>query len=275
MKPKEAEIVHKIHFINNSFTDVFLHFCLTCPVTYILTRSPSAVFYFSVVTVAVILFNPFRTNKSKDTFEGNWLNWFEVSKLIGGLGGVIVIHLLRIQYLLPETGQIVVAVFLALNILEAVVQDAFSGWYHYPNAFIGLLLLIQIPFSSIHLNSVIDGVFLFPLSPWWITFYTFWNATFSYGFNYSHTTRLILLSPLFVSFYLLNMPDSWLSARCFSLMLNMIFRAAQISYLYSPGKCALTPLAGSSSLQHNKPLFFVLSCINLVLFFAHSLWVHY
>jgi hypothetical protein len=84
------------------------------------------------------------------------------------------------------------------------------------------------------------GVFLFNLSRPWVLMYNSWNAAFSYGFNYSWSTRFMLVTALLVSNVILQEPRSWLGARVLSLTLNMVFRATETTHMYKPGQSFLT-----------------------------------
>ena len=162
----------------------------------------------------------------------SYMNWFEISKLLGGLAGVIAITYYR--YYQFYSHNVIVAI-LGINMGEAMLSDLITGGYY--NVAAGVILFWKVPWTTDALS--IHNLFLFPLSFNWILGYTTWNAAFSYGFNYSLSTRLILLSSIIVS-YMLQQPYAWLGTRTYGLIINMVLRSIKMTYLYTPDKSIIT-----------------------------------
>ena len=107
-----------------------------------------------------------------------------------------------------------------------------------------------------------NGTHQYPLNFYWILSYCVWNASFSYGFNFSTSTRVVLMSSIIVSFFIIRDLNIWLACRCYSLSLNMILRAYQVSYLYTPGKSRVTALASTKT--HSCNVILLNASVNLV-----------
>jgi hypothetical protein len=169
------------------FQDTGLFFFLTVPFIYGLTISPSFVWVIIIVLV-LALCGMGVTGK----LEKRWLNWFEISKLFAGLGGLISMNLFRsgffVSFSIPVT-----TIILLINIFEAVGQDVQifyrkpGQWGHLWNAFSGLALAGIVPFVVLGKPLVLDdqALFLFPLPIYWIVLYTLWSDH-SLNRNMSH-----------------------------------------------------------------------------------------
>ncbi len=217
-----------MNLITNAI-DIYLFFVLTVPIILSLTASNlSVLLLFTIVSIESLLpCNNINQKKWK-----SHMNWFEISKLLGGLAGIIAITYYRYYQFYSYN---VIVTILGINMGEAILSDLLTGSYY--NAAAGIILFLKVPWTIDELE--IRNLFLFPLSFNWILGYTTWNAAFSYGFNYSLSTRLILLSSIIVS-YMLQQPYTWLSARTYGLVVNMILRSIEITYLYTPDKSIIT-----------------------------------
>lgn len=229
-----------MNLITNA-TDIYLFFVLTVPIILSLTVSNlSVLLLFTIVSIESLLHGNNINQKKWEKPEASsnlWLlkshmNWFEISKLLGGLAGIIAITYYRYYQFYSHN---VIVTILGINMGEAILSDLLTGSYY--NAAAGIILFLKVPWTIDELE--IRNLFLFPLSFNWILGYTTWNAAFSYGFNYSLSTRLILLSSIIVS-YMLQQPYTWLSARTYGLVVNMILRSIEITYLYTPDKSIIT-----------------------------------
>lgn len=171
--------------------------------------------------------------------DRRWFNWFEIAKLAGGVLGIFVVQTFpRGGAVLPQELHWVVVAVLAFNIAEAVVRDMQSGFV--TNAAVGIALMATLPLrAETPVGMHGSRLFLFPLPVWWILLYSSWNAAFSLGFGYSWSTRFQLLTAL-LSSWILGTPAAWLGARCISLVLNMAFRSARLTYLFRPGASVAT-----------------------------------
>jgi hypothetical protein len=196
-------------------------------------------------------------------FEKQWLNWFEISKLLAAVAGILIMN--YIQWFEPDSlrSRWIISWLLCVNMLEAVVRDLQSGILHVPNAFAGagLLYLVSFEASAKIECSMTSAMMLFPLPLSWVLLYMSWNAAFSYGYNFSPSTRAMLVTPLLVSYVILRCPSAWLGARVMSMTLNMMFRALRFTKLYQPGLSYLTPL----HYQHNWLLLLFWGLFNVIL----------
>jgi hypothetical protein len=202
--------------------------------------------------------------KNMSTFEFKWLNWFEVTKLIAAISGIVAICVFQhTQAKNSEGWHALCSFLLVVNIGEAVVRECQSGVWFLPNAACGIVLLICLPDYNTHVSLSLNTELLeYPLSWSWILLYTTWNAAFTYGFNLSWSTRFQLVSAIVVSTLLFNAkPKTWLHLRTLGLTLNMILRASQVTYLYCPGASALTYAGGSS---HNPVVYRPWGAFNLL-----------
>lgn len=274
------------------------HLCMMTCLTWLLTISGVFVWAFLLIGGAWMVFRMSRSKAvekdplvtpaspeplpivSTSTWESGYTAWFAVAKFVGALVGVLALNYFRTVGVCNVTSHFTCLGLLALNIVEALFRDLEKGRNHIPNAITALLLIVSLPFvpqlgkfSSLAVETTRTGYFLFPTDPAWTLLYSTWNAAFSYGDNYSWITRLMLLPPFFVSYYL-GYPECWLGARCLSLMGSMVMRATQTSYVYTPGRSPLTPPPGTR--QHNPSIYAAWGTFNLalaVLYLTHRAFI--
>jgi hypothetical protein len=201
-------------------------------------------------------------SSKKSTFESRWLNWFEIAKLLGALAGIAAIS--AFQYSCPALSQswhTLCSVLLVINIGEAVARDCQSGLMFLGNAFCGIVLLLKLPhFDPQIIGGQGSGLLEYPLSWSWIGMYTSWNACFTYGFNLSWSTRFQLSSAIFLAVLFFDGNSAcWLHVRTLTLTLNMILRAVQFTYLFTPGASMMT-FSGKAS--HNPSIYRVWGIAN-------------
>lgn len=226
-----------MNLITNTI-DIYLFFILTVPIILSLTVSNMSVLMLSTIVSVESLLSRNQKKWKKPEASSNlrlfksYMNWFEISKLLGGLAGVIAITYYK--YYQFYSHNVIVAI-LGINMGEAILSDLITGGYY--NVAAGVLLFWKVP--SVTNEILTNNLFLFPLSFNWMLGYTTWNAAFSYGFNYSLSTRLILLSSIIVS-YMLQQPYAWLGARTYGLIINMVLRSIKMTYLYTPDKSIIT-----------------------------------
>ena len=212
-----------------------------------------------------------RGKGGREAVEKQWLNWFEVIKFVSGAGGAAAITYFHYKKQCDHVSHKVLAYLLGVNIGEAVLSDIQKSWRRIPNAFAGLVLILTIPYEFANVDTLkeqmlLEEKLLFPTSFSWIALYTTWNAAFSYGGDWSWSTRLILIAPLIACFNF-GTTDVWLSARCQSLMLNMIMRASETTRFYTPdGNCFITQksIGGQRTFQHNDSVHTVWILINFI-----------
>lgn len=192
----------------------------------------SAYNLYALVCVAVVykLYN-------RNTMCGYCNNWFEIGKFCAGAAGLVIFECVRNDLLHYAVAHMWISQLLVVNILMAVVSDATNTMCHLPNAVAGLMLIMQLPRSK-------DYNISHKLEWDWILCYTSWNAAFSYGFNYSSSTRVVLLAPILIC-VCMGDTNTWLIARTISMMLNMLWRWAQVSYLYDPARSRITNVPGT------------------------------
>lgn len=245
--------------------DIILFFLISVSITWVLTVFSSSIFYFLFGTIfvvyrivgsSVIPRREIRDNSDerKEIWKTPHLNWFVITKFLSVIIGIISIIYSRLSNTYTSFSHSINALLLIVNITEAIVSDIHSAFQsvsakipHAINALSGFLLVLTVPdiptldvIIELDIKVKSTELFIFPLSTMWIVAYTIWNATFSYGFGFSMTTRLMLITAILVSHFILRTPSAWLGSRCFSLMLNMVLRASNATYLYTPGKSILT-----------------------------------
>ncbi|HSL86400.1 MAG TPA: hypothetical protein VK861_05660 [Bacteroidales bacterium] len=120
---------------------------------------------------------------------------------------------------------------LMLNIVEAMIQDASSGYYF--NAACGLILCVTIPLPTKHWrvgkndgkNTFAEILADLPLA--WCLLYVTWNAAFVYGENiaYFASSLCILIVPQIWMFFKKRV-DFWLMARVYTLAVHLLIRAS-------------------------------------------------
>lgn len=170
--------------------DTLLFISLSVSLTYLCCQNVLWFILFFLCAIPNI-----RINKS-------WLNWFEITKLLSCILGLVVLHFY------PQHIQII----LIINILEAIIKDKYLI-----NSLFGCLVIF----------------ILNPQSMLWVVLYSAWNALFTYTYGFSWSTRVQLLTPIILF-------DMWIEARVYSLLLNMLMRATECVYLFQPGKSYLT-----------------------------------
>ena len=214
--------------------DGVLFFALTTPITLALTLSRECVILV-IVAVAWVFW------AHKVRFERGWMNGFEVSKFVAGFAGLIYVTVVRGRNGDPGTAFIL----LFVNMAEAIAYDFCGTRARSPNGIAGCVLLARFwsetcAHRPTPASGLAEQVHSCDVSLEWIVGYTSWNAAFSFGHGFSWSTRFILVTAFLVSHVVLRVPSAWLSARCYSMMLNMALRAVQITSVYTPGKTFLT-----------------------------------
>lgn len=238
----------------NAVRDSALYIGMMTPILLLFT------FYGHVLTPPLLLLAACtQTRRLKTNWEPRWMNWFEITKLLGALAAIAAVTLMQgFGFYNHRT----ITTLLVVNIILAVVSALHKhGIRGAPNAVCGLAVAFSLPWSE-QISGQASGIFRFPSSPAWILSYTAWNAIFVYGFGYSATTRLVLAPPALIALFL---GDShvWLGPRAYSLLLNMAFRALHFTYLFTPGKSAIT--VPSDRAQADARVFLVASSMNLLL----------
>jgi hypothetical protein len=107
------------------------------------------------------------------------------------------------------------------------------------------VLVFLLP-GELHEVSGQDGVFIAPLSKQWVFVYTTWNAAFCYGVGFAWSFCLILVTPLAVS-ATLGLPNAWLGARTYSLVLNQVLRGSRALWIFVPGASYITKAENTPS----------------------------
>jgi hypothetical protein len=200
-----------------------------------------------------------------------WFNWFEISKLIGVISGLASIFWYQYKREYSETSHVVVAIILAMNIAQAVVSDLQHGWRALPNALTGIFLITTIPRHALDVDRLAtlaaSGLFILPVTYGWSALYTTWNCAFSYGGNFSWSTRVIMVVPWILSWHF-DEPGVWIGARCICLCLNMILRATETTSFYTPGLTFLTQ--DPNTIKHNRTCLLFWNTLNA--FFGCIMW---
>lgn len=232
-----------------------------------MTAAPTQMWFLLLWSIST-RFSGKKKNKKANLVESQWCNWFEVAKLVSALLGAAALNLFQFFGVYNETTHMVLAVLLYINIFEAVVSDSMRSWSAVPNAIAGALLLALTPLSPPAGSLETLGAFassnklaVFPLDVRYLFVYTMWNGAFSYGGNWSWSTRLMLLAPI-ITVIAYGTTSVWLCARCLSLMLNMILRASETTRFYVPGKTIITQTP--CTFVHNEKFCFIWGCLNMI-----------
>jgi hypothetical protein len=167
---------------------------------------------------------------------------FKTVKIASAIGAVFVVNASQLGLSVAKE---TVAAMLAVNMLQAVITDLAQGAAGWPNAVAGLVLVLLLP-GELHKVSGQGGVFIAPLSMPWVFVYTTWNATFCYGVGFAWSFCLILATPLAVS-ATLGLPNAWLGARTYSLVLNQVLRGSRALWIFVPGASYITKAENAPS----------------------------
>jgi hypothetical protein len=172
--------------------DIFLFILLSVFLTYICCVN---IFWFIIMCLYASL---------RIKVKPSWFNWFEITKLLSCVVGIIVVEFYPrfINYVM------------IINILEAVIRDKY-----FINSLFGICVAICVNTDSFM----------------WICMYSLWNAFFTYTYGFSWSTRVQLLTPV-----ILYTHTGWIKARVYSLMINMILRSIEFTYMFTSGKSFLT-----------------------------------
>lgn len=157
------------------------------------------------------------------------LGWFRIVKVYSALAGAVFFTLFRFNFNLKEMGwaKAGVALILAVNIFEAVLQDWSQGTLvNQLNAFAGFLNLITIYlWSTIRADDKKPHDMLWPgMTVGWILAYDIWNVTFVY-LNFPNTVAYtffaVLMAPTLAALFIKK--GSWLQARAYTLAIYMMY----------------------------------------------------
>jgi hypothetical protein len=164
---------------------------------------------------------------------------FRWTKLYSAIVGCIFFTLFRFNGLHRyRWAKVVVAVILAVNILEACTQDFTSG--HLPNilnALAGVLNILTIArWMGLKRDDAAPHDMLWPgMTVGWILAYDIWNITFVY-LNFPNTvlfTFMILLAPTLAALFVKK--GTWMQGRAYALGIYMLyifsFKALADNYL--------------------------------------------
>jgi hypothetical protein len=247
-----------------AIVDVFGFLAITTTMTTGLTATPHLLWVLLLWSISNRI-----VKKRTNLVEHQWCNWFEVSKLVSALVGAAALNLFQIWGIYSHVTHLIISGILFINIAEAVLSDFMRSWRAFPNVVAGVILLGLIPDYVDVLGNVAksNNLVIFPLDLRYILLYSTWNGAFSYGGNYSWSTRLMLVAPIATMMSYGN-THVWLGARCFSLILNMILRASETTRFYQPGKTVITHVR--SSFVHNNNICLLWGCFNFVV----GIWIY-
>ena len=208
-------------------------------------------------------------------WESGFTDWFIVVKSLTSAVGVALMNIFRQEGWYTINTHIIVVGFLALNITEAVIRDVQLNLLE--NAITAIGLIFTLPFnpsletiSRLSIETNKTHCFVFPLQVFWVLLYTSWNACFVFGDNMSILTMLILIPPILLMYFGIEL---WLGGRVLLLLIHLILRTIQIVDIYRPGHSALTPVAGT--IDNSKRVAHLWGRINLfaMCLYASFLWV--
>lgn len=147
-------------------------------------------------------------------------DWFPWVKVFSITLGILVVSLFRTTKLgSVRFWQWLIYIFLAINILEAVVRDVVGGsTANYFNAFAGILLVLTLDkINTIQVKGKYKDLHWGSMTLPWILGYTLWNWTFvylNYGFQGSIQHLGVLGAALVVGLF---NKERWLQTRAFTL----------------------------------------------------------
>lgn len=190
----------------------------------------------------VAVFGVYQVSQTQKRTESS-LDTFKALKIVSSVGALFVVNLAQMNW---TFGAWTIAVILGVNMLEAAGTELYlSRWHGIPNALCGFLLVLMLFSEASRMAPMApnpQGRFAFPLSTHFVLGYTLWNLNFCYGVGFAWSFRLILLSPLLVSYVVLGQPYTWLGARTYSLVLNQALRGSSAGWMFVPGKSYVTKL---------------------------------
>lgn len=209
------------------------------------------VFYSRVVWIVFgggIIFAGF-TLKYAVKWESGFSHWFLITKSLTSVVGVALMNVFRQEGWYTINTHLIVVGLLTLNIAEALIREVQIGFF--ANAITSIGLILTLPFTPsmqtinrLSIQTQETHCFVFPLHVSWILMYTSWNACFVFGDNMSILTMLILVPPIIMMYFDIEL---WLSGRVLLLFIHLILRTTQIVWIYRPGHSTLTPVVGTIS----------------------------
>lgn len=172
-------------------SDIFYYFVFTLLSTYL------TYYYVFISNISVMLLLFYNIGKINYI-----LSIFDIWKIILSLIGYIL--------MLYSDNSIIIETILGLNIFITFFFDKSSI-----NILLGLFLVLHIDYHNLI----------------WICLYSIWNAIFTYNYNFSNRTRLVLFAPIILSFILQDR-TLWIKFRCISLVLSQFFRYIEFTKFY-------------------------------------------
>lgn len=143
-------------------------------------------------------------------------------------------------------------VFMTVNILEAICKEL--QVIITCNSLVGFLLILNIPYYK---NETYQTSYIvFPFDFDWIVLYTLWNLCFVYSSKCTISTAIILVTPIILS--LIYGSETWIYYRTISLLIHLVMRATEFTYLYNPKESYLV----SDYIQRNDIYSYAFGLIN-------------
>lgn len=211
--------------------DLIKFFAVSIPTTLVLTQHRPVLWIVAPLFVTKFLWNHIVkvVGDASDT-PSSALSLFKLVKIISSCVALSVVYYGQETSVSLGTIKLV----LSVNMFEAVLTDLqIKGRYGIFNSIAGIFLIAKLWDAQLEPIKPM-GVFLFPIDAQWVIGYTLWNGAFVYGVGFAWSFVLVLMTPLVVSFSILEMPASWLGARTYSLVLNQALRGTQAYDIFVP-----------------------------------------
>lgn len=199
--------------------------------------------------------------------------WFHVAKVWSALAGAVFFTAVRFSKLNKyRWAKFIVALILAVNILEAVLRDfelgmGFGGVYHYFNGIAGILCIITLSgWAGIKADDSRWKDMVWPdMTLLWIIAYDVWNWSYICNSIPEHGIMglIVLLSCTIPAFYKNGL---WLQARAYTLSAYMMYIMATTKWASHPNYNILLP--------DNPTFIIILSLLSLALN-GYNAWVHF
>jgi hypothetical protein len=199
--------------------------------------------------------------------------WFHVAKVWSALAGAVFFTAVRFTKLNNyKVARFVVALILAINILEAVLRDfelgiGFGGVYHYINGIAGILCIITMSgWAGITADNSKWRDMVWPdMTLLWIIAYDVWNWSYICNCIPEHGIMglIVLLSCTIPAFYKVG---TWLQARSYTL-------SAYMMYIMVTSRWASHPM--SNVLLPDNPTFVIILALCSLGLNVYNAWVHF
>lgn len=246
-----------VKFFKDAFLDVFAFFVISFSVTLVVARR-----FWWLWLVAPMLSVRIWLKAGWESKTSAALTAFKTMKIMSSIAALLLVNYGQIS----RVSDYAISLCLGINMFEAVLTDlSIQGKYAVPNAISGLLLILRLFGHEAGQQIAHGDLFRFSLSESWVIGYSLWNAAFVYGVGLSLSFGLILFVSYISAFWIMGMPDLWLSLRTYSLAINQGLRGSQLIWIFVPdGKSVITDMEGDN-ITRNQQFRLFWGAINLAI----------